>query len=145
MITRKADARWDGGFPSGKGSMKVESGTFEGSYSFSSRFENEKATNPEELIAAAEAGCFSMALSKVLTEDDHVPESIQTTAKVNLEKNGNAFSIGSIDLDVRVEISDVSEEYLAEMAEKTKNDCIVSRALQGTSISVQSKLLAPST
>ncbi|MBD3316922.1 MAG: OsmC family peroxiredoxin [Chitinivibrionales bacterium] len=144
MTTRTADARWEGGFPRGTGTIKMASGSFEGPYSFASRFENGKGTNPEELIGAAEAGCFSMALSKLLTEAGHVPRSVHTTAKVNLDKTGEQFSISSINLELVAEVPDIDEDYLKKTADKARRNCIISRALAGTDITLNTKLLVAS-
>lgn len=144
MKTRTADARWEGGFPRGSGNITLGSGAFEGPYSFGSRFEEEKGTNPEELIGAAEAGCFSMALSKLLTESGHVPRSVHTTAKVHLDKSGEEFAITKIDLELVAEVPDIEENYLKEMADKARRSCIVSRTLAATDISLSTKLLVAS-
>ncbi|MBD3345874.1 MAG: OsmC family peroxiredoxin [Chitinivibrionales bacterium] len=145
MATRKAEAQWKGSFPKGTGTIQLGSGAFEGAYSYASRFEEEKNTNPEELIGAAEAGCFSMALGKMLSEDGHPPTSIHTTANVHLDKVGNDFSISSIDLECVAEVANIDEDYLKETAEKARKSCIVSRALTGTEISLNAKLLAVAT
>lgn len=144
MATRTADARWEGGFPRGTGTIKLGSGAFEGPYSYGSRFEEEKGTNPEEMIGAAEAGCFSMALSKMLTEAGHVPRSVHTNATVHLDKTGDEFSITAIDLELVAEVPDIDEDYLKEMADKARRMCIVSRALAGTDITLSTKLLVAS-
>ena len=98
MINRKAEARWEGTLKEGKGSIRLGSGAFEGPYSFASRFEGEKSLNPEELLGAAHAGCFTMALSLMLTTAGHPPASLETTATVHLDKVGEGFSITGIDL-----------------------------------------------
>src|SRR5437660_686678 len=98
MPVREADARWEGSLQDGKGTMRLGSGAFEGPYSFSSRFEDGTGTNPEELIGAAHAGCFSMALAAALSGAGHVPDRVQTTAKVHIEKGDAGFSITRIDL-----------------------------------------------
>src|SRR2546421_6794869 len=98
MPVRNAEARWEGDLPSGKGSMRFGGGAFEGQYSFASRFEEGQGTNPEELIAAAHAGCFSMALSGALGRAGHDPTRVSTTAKVHLEKGDAGFRIPRIDL-----------------------------------------------
>src|SRR5437773_8951953 len=107
MPARTANARWEGGLKDGKGSMRLGGGAFEGQYSFATRFENGTGTNPEELIAAAHAGCFSMALSAGLGKAGITPDSIQTTAKVNLEKQGEGFTITRIDLVCEAKIPDI--------------------------------------
>src|SRR5215510_3224313 len=98
MATRNSEAVWEGDLKTGKGTVKLGSGAYQGTYSFQSRFESGAGTNPEELIAAAHAGCFSMALSHDLAQAGHPPKRVQTTAKVHLEKSGGGFSIPRIDL-----------------------------------------------
>src|ERR671929_2160586 len=98
MPARTADARWEGSLQDGKGTMRLGSGAYEGSYSFASRFENGTGTNPEELIAAAHAGCFSMALSHGLAQAGFTPRRVHTTAKGHLEKSAEGFAIPRIDL-----------------------------------------------
>src|SRR6202035_250590 len=104
MATRTGSAIWEGTLKQGKGTMKLGSGAFEGPYSFSSRFENGAGTNPEELIGAAEAGCFSMALASNLEKAGHPPTRISTTAKVTIESVGGGPKITTIDLDVQAEV-----------------------------------------
>ena len=107
MATRTGSAIWEGTLKAGKGTMKLGSGAFEGPYSFSSRFENAAGTNPEELIGAAEAGCFSMALSSNLEKAGHPPKSIRTTATVKLEQAAGGFKITAIDLDTQADARSV--------------------------------------
>ena len=102
MPTRTANARWEGGLQDGRGTMRMASGAYEGPYSFESRFEDGEGTNPEELIAAAHAGCFSMALSGELGRGGHEPESVETEAIVHLEKVEEGFAIKRIELRTRV-------------------------------------------
>src|SRR5262245_38963412 len=99
MITRKAEAEWRGPVREGGGTLKLGSGAFEGPYSFKSRFEGGIGTNPEELLGASHAGCFSMALSLILTMAGHPPSRIHTTAKVHLEKTPDGYRIAAIDLE----------------------------------------------
>ena len=120
--------------------MKLGSGAYEGPYSFSSRFENGAGTNPEELIGAAEAGCFSMALSNNLTKAGHAPKRINTTAKVNLGQVGAGFKITSIDLDTQAEAPGIDQAKFNEIAEQTKKTCPVSVALAGTEIKLNARL-----
>src|SRR2546421_9391235 len=98
MPVRNADATWEGGLKGGKGKVKLGSGSYEGDYSFTSRFEQGGGTNPEELIGAAHAGCYSMALSAMLERAGHVPTRVHTTAKVHIEKVGDGFKITRIQL-----------------------------------------------
>lgn len=120
--------------------MKLGSGAYEGAYSFSSRFENGGGTNPEELIGAAEAGCFSMALSVGLEKAGHPPKRISTTANVKLEKVGEAFRITAIDLETEADVPGIEDTKFQEVAEETKKNCPVSVALGGTKISLSASL-----
>jgi osmotically inducible protein OsmC len=141
MSTRIASAIWEGTLKEGKGTMKLGSGTFEGAYSFASRFENSTGTNPEELIGAAEAGCFSMALSLGLSKAGYSPKRISTTAKVHIEKVDDGFKITSIDLTTEAEVPGIDEQTFIAQAEATKKTCPVSQALAGTEINLQAKLV----
>jgi lipoyl-dependent peroxiredoxin len=143
MPVRQSHAVWKGGLKDGKGTIKLGSGAFEGQYSFSTRFEEGKGTNPEELIASAEAGCFSMALSAGLGKAGFTPESIQTTAKVSLEKQGEGFAITRIDLVTEAKIPNIDQATFRKHAEDAKAGCPVSKALSGTKISLDAKLLQP--
>jgi osmotically inducible protein OsmC len=140
MATRTASARWDGSLQEGDGSMLLGSGAYEGPYSFRSRFEEGEGTNPEELIGAAHAGCFSMALAGVLERAAHPPERIQTEATVHLDKSDDGFRITRIDLRTRVAVQGIGEEHLREHAETAKEGCPVSHALAGVEISVAAEL-----
>lgn len=140
-FTRKAEADWNGGIMDGKGSLKLGSGAFEGAYSFQSRFgDDTKATNPEELIAAAEAGCFTMALSGNLGKAGYQPKNIHTTAKVKIEKRGEGFVIPNIDLELIAEVEGISDDEFQKIAEETKKTCPVSQVLAGAEISLDAKL-----
>ena len=140
MATRTGSAIWEGTLREGKGRMKLGSGAYEGPYSFSSRFENGAGTNPEELIGAAEAGCFSMALSANLSKAGHPPKRINTNAKVSLGQVGGGFKITSIDLDTEAEVPGIDQAKFSELAEQTKKTCPVSVALAGTEIKLNAKL-----
>jgi lipoyl-dependent peroxiredoxin len=130
MATRNGSAEWRGDLRSGSGTVSVASGLFtEGNYSFSSRFEEGAGTNPEELIAAAHAGCYSMALSNMLSEAGHVPDSISTTAKVHLRQVDGAPTIAQIDLLTSGRVPGLSQEEFSDVAAKAKEACPVSRAL----------------
>ena len=128
-MNRTADARWEGDLKGGKGSMRLGSGAFEGEYSFGTRFEGAPGTNPEELLGAAHAGCFSMALSLGLTQAGTPPKSIETRATVHLEKVGEAMSITGIDLVTKGDVPGVSAADFQRYAEDARKNCIVSRAL----------------
>ena len=141
MAVRSANAVWEGKIRGGKGTMKLGSGAFEGSYSFPSRFESGQGTNPEELIGAAHAGCFSMALSGILSQADITPERIETEAKVHLEKVGEGFKITKIELHTEARIPDIDEETFQKHAQDAKKNCPVSQALAGTDIELHAQLL----
>jgi osmotically inducible protein OsmC len=131
MATRNGSAEWKGDLKGGSGTVKVGDGVCEGNYSFSSRFEEGEGTNPEELIAAAHAGCFAMALSLVLTEADHPPESIEAEARVHLRLVEGLPTIAKIALDVAGSVPGLDEDAFSSYAEKAKDGCVVSRALAG--------------
>jgi osmotically inducible protein OsmC len=129
MPKRTANARWDGSLQDGSGTMRMASGAYEGPYSFQSRFQEGDGTNPEELIAAAHAGCFSMALSGELGRAGHSAESVETTATVHLDKLDEGFGITRIVLETRATVPGVDEEEFQRLAEAAKTGCPVSQAL----------------
>ena len=142
MPIRTAEAQWLGNLREGDGTMKLQSGAYEGPYTFGSRFEEDKGSNPEELIAAAHAGCFSMQLSGVLTRAGFAPTRISTTASVHLERVGEGFSITRIDLNTEAEIPGIEDAQFQELAETAKKTCPISRALGAIEdIRVEAKLL----
>jgi osmotically inducible protein OsmC len=141
MPVRTAEAEWKGNLSRGSGRMKLGSGAFEGSYSFPSRFEEGPGSNPEELIGAAHAGCFSMALSHILSEAGHIPDVVHTTAKVHIDKVEDGFKITSIELVTQGKVPGIDEETFQEKAEAAKEGCPVSQALAGTEIKLQAELL----
>jgi osmotically inducible protein OsmC len=140
MATRTGSAVWEGTLREGKGTVKLGSGAYEGPYSFASRFESGTGTNPEELIGAAHAGCFSMALSAGLTKAGFAPKRIATTAKVNLDNVGGGFKIVSIELETEAEVPGIEEQVFQEQADTAKKNCPVSQALAGTEIKLRAKL-----
>ena len=140
MPVRKASAVWEGSLKEGQGTVKLGSGAFEGRYSFGSRFEEAGGTNPEELIGAAHAGCFSMALSAGLGRSGFTPKRVATAAKVHLEKVGEGFKITRIELDNESEVPGIDAKAFQEQAEATKKGCPVSRALTGTEIKLNARL-----
>jgi osmotically inducible protein OsmC len=141
MPKRTANARWDGTLTEGDGTMRMASGAYEGAYSFQSRFQEGDGTNPEELIAAAHAGCFSMALSGELGRAGHDPESVETEAIVHLDKEDEGFAIKRIELRTRARVPGISEEEFRELADAAKKGCPVSRALAAVeSIEVEAEL-----
>jgi lipoyl-dependent peroxiredoxin len=131
MPKRTASARWNGSLTDGEGTMRMASGAYEGPYSFQSRFEEGEGTNPEELIAAAHAGCYSMALSGELGRAGHDPESVETEAVVHIEKVEAGFAIKRIELRTRVSAPGIDESAFQEAAEAAKTGCPVSQALAG--------------
>ena len=141
MITRHSDAQWLGSVTEGSGTVKLGSGAYEGPYSFKSRFESGTGTNPEELIAAAHAGCFSMALSAALTGAGHPPTRIHTTANVKLEKDGAGFTITGIDLETEGQVPGIDDATFQKVAEEAKKTCPVSKALAGPKITLKAKFL----
>ena len=141
-FTRKAEADWNGGIIDGNGKVKLGSGAFEGAYSFKSRFSEDEqtATNPEELIAAAHAGCYTMALSGNLGRAGYSPKNIHTTANVKIEKQGDGFVIPNIDLETVAEVEGIKDEEFQKIAEDTKRTCPVSQVLSGADISLKASL-----
>ena len=142
MATRNGTAEWRGDLKSGSGTMSVASGLFEGKFSFSTRFEEEPGTNPEELIGAAHAGCFSMAFSNILASAGHTPESVKTTAKVHLRQVDGRPTIARIDLMTEGRVPGIGEEEFSRLAAEAKAGCPVSRALAGVGeITLEARLV----
>ena len=131
MPTRNAHAAWEGGLRGGKGTFGGESGVIGGDYSFGSRFESAGGTNPEELLAAAEAACYSMALSGALERAGQKPERVETRAACTIEKVGDAFAITRIRLAVTARVPGMDRDAFKDAAEATKSACPVSKALLG--------------
>lgn len=140
MPIRTAKAVWNGNLKDGQGNFKLGSGAFEGKYSFGTRFEGAPGTNPEELLGAAHAGCFSMALASGLAKAGHQPQSIETSAAVHLDKLESGFAIAKIVLTTRGVVPGISAEEFARFAEDTKKNCIVSRALASVPTELQAIL-----
>ncbi len=140
MPTRSSSAQWSGNLARGSGTMSLGSGAFEGAYSAASRFENGDGTNPEELIAAAHAGCFSMALALTLSQAGHEPDSVHTTAEVHLDKDGEGFSITRSDLTTEVKVEGLDDSEFQKYAEEAEKTCPVSRALGAIEIGLDAKL-----
>jgi osmotically inducible protein OsmC len=136
MPTRNSEAVWEGNLQQGKGTVKLGSGAFQGAYSFSSRFEQGQGTNPEELIAAAHAGCFSMAFAHGLAQAGHSPRRIHTVAKVHLEKTADGFRIPKIELETVADVPDIDDQALQQQGEKAKQNCPVSKVLAGAEITL---------
>jgi osmotically inducible protein OsmC len=141
MVVRTSAAEWHGGVPDGGGTVTLGSGIFEGRYSFGSRFEEEPGTNPEELLGAAHASCFSMALALQLTKAGHMPVSIRTVAKVRIERSDEGFAITHVELLTEGEVPGLDADAFLAQAETAKRSCPVSKALSGVEISLTAKLL----
>lgn len=141
MPERTASATWNGTLKEGTGNMRLGGGAYEGEYSFRSRFEEGEGTNPEELIAAAHAGCFSMAFSAELGKAGHDPKRVSTEARVSLTKSDAGFTISRIELVTEAEVPGISDEDFQEIAEAAKEGCPVSRALAGPEIAVRARLV----
>ena len=141
MPVRSSNAAWEGGLKGGKGTVALGSGAFQGAYSFGSRFEDGTGTNPEELIAAAHAGCFSMALAAGLERAGHSPKKVATTARVHLEKQNAGVAITAIDLDCEAEVPGLGSEDFQNHARQAKEGCAVSRALAAVEIRLEARLL----
>jgi lipoyl-dependent peroxiredoxin len=141
MPARTAEAAWEGDLKDGKGTMKLGSGTWQGAYSFTSRFGEAGGTNPEELIGAAHAGCFSMALSHGLSSAGHTPKRVHTVAKVHLEKAGEGFRISQIDLVTDANVPGITQETFLKFAEDAKQNCPVSKLVSGAKVTLDAKLV----
>jgi osmotically inducible protein OsmC len=141
MPTRNAEAVWTGTLSKGNGRVKTGSGLINGAYSFASRFESGRGTNPEELIGAAHAGCFSMAFAMIVEQAGFVPQEIRTVAHVNIEEGKGGFSITEIVLDTEATIKGIDEKTFQEKALAAKNGCPVSKALANVPITLHAKLL----
>lgn len=131
MPNHSANALWNGSLQEGNGTISLSSGSFEGQYSFSSRFQEGTGTNPEELIAAAHAGCVSMQISATLGRRDFKPVSVDTTAKVTMRRVDDVPTITAIALEVVAEVPDIDDATFQEIANDAKANCIISRALAG--------------
>lgn len=142
MNVRHAEAVWNGSLRDGKGTMKLGSGAYEGAYSYASRFEEAKGTNPEELIGAAHAGCFSMAFSADLGKAGFTPEMVHTRAEVTLDRVDGKSRITKIHLDMDAKVPGISPEKFKEIAEGAKQGCPVSAALSGVQISLAARLVS---
>jgi lipoyl-dependent peroxiredoxin len=141
MPVRSAKAQWEGNLTEGRGTMALSGGAYEGPYSFSSRFEEGKGTNPEELIAAAHAGCFSMAFSNQLAKAGFTPKRVSTTANVHLVKGEAGFSIPAIDLVTEAEVPGIDNTKFQELANAAKTGCPISKLLAAAEIKLDAKLV----
>ena len=141
MIKRTATAVWQGDLKNGSGSLELGSGAFKGQYSFTSRFEDGVGTNPEELIGAAHAGCFSMSLSSELSKAGYTIEEIKTEAIVSMEKGEKGFGITGVKLVTKARVKDIEMSEFAKHASSAKGNCPVSRALAAVEIQLEAHLL----
>ncbi len=141
MAIRTAKAAWNGSLQEGQGTLALGSGAFEGRYSFSSRFEDGTGTNPEELLGAAHAGCYSMALAAGLGKAGFSPKRVETEAKVHLGKTEAGLAITRIEISTRAEVPGLDEATFQKHAEDTKKGCIVSRALAAVEMTLDAKLI----
>ena len=141
MPVRTADAVWNGTLREGNGTMKMMSGAYEGPFTFASRFEEGKGTNPEELVAAAHAGCYSMALSADLGRNEFTATRIQTTAKVHLGPVDGKPTVHTIELFSEAEVPGIDEATFQEIANGTKQNCPISRLLAAADIKLEAKLV----
>jgi lipoyl-dependent peroxiredoxin len=140
-VTRRSEATWQGTVPEGGGRIALGSGAFEGPFTLRARVQDvERATNPEELIAAAEAGCFTMSLANALSEAGHPPADLHTTAEVRLEQQESGFSITRISLRTVGEVPGIDGDTFRRLAAEAEAGCPVSRALAGTQITVEATL-----
>ena len=141
MPVREADATWEGGLKGGKGTLKTGSGAVSGGYSFATRFGETPGTNPEELLGAAHAACYSMALSAGLEGAGFNPKRVHTTAKVTIDKVGDGFKITKIVLHTEAEVPGIEEKAFEDTAQATKKGCPISQALAATNIELEAKLV----
>jgi lipoyl-dependent peroxiredoxin len=141
MPTRTSSAEWQGNLRDGSGTMALASGAYEGPFTFMSRFEEGKGTNPEELIAAAHAGCFSMAFSNILATAGHTPNSVKTSATVHLDRVEGGFGITKIDLVTRADVPGIDAAEFEKHAEAAKAGCPVSKALAAVEITLDAQLV----
>lgn len=143
-LRRAAYARWRGTVPEGEGAIRLGSGAFNGPYSLKARVEESTSTNPEELIGAGHAGCFTMSLADLLSGEGHPPEKLVTKATVNLEQlDADRWALTRIDLEVTAEVPGVDEETFRRLAQQAKDTCPISRALAGTEITLSILELSP--
>jgi len=140
MPVRTASAKWKGDLPKGTGTVGTESGVLDAPYSFGSRFEEATGTNPEELVGAAHAACYSMFLSAILAKDGHDPRSVRTTARVHLTKGDEGFSITRIDLESEATVPGIEDADFQEYVQAAKKGCPISNALASVPIEVEARL-----
>ena len=139
-MIRHAEARWNGSLKDGSGHVKVETGALDSDYSFRARFEGGGQTNPEELLGAAHAACFSMAVSAALSQQGHPAKTIHTTAAVHLNQAGGGWAINKIELETTAEVPGIDAAGFEKVAKDAKANCPVSKALAGVDIQLKSTL-----
>ncbi|MFC0004226.1 OsmC family protein [Micromonospora siamensis] len=141
MPIRTASARWQGNLTEGSGTLRTGKGGMEGNYSFKSRFEEGEGTNPEELIGAAHAACYSMAFSKALADAGATPTSVETTAKVHFDKTDAGMTVTAIDLETVGQVPGIDQAQFSKLAESAKENCPISRLLSpGATINLNARL-----
>ena len=140
MSKKEVKVVWKGNLKEGQGRIEFANGAFNQGYTFSSRFEEGDGTSPEELLAAAHASCFSMALSAALSEAGFVPDSVETVASAVLNPDGDGFKIGSVDLHTRAQVPDIEDAMFLKIAENAKKNCPVSKALGNVEINLSAEL-----
>ena len=138
MPTSSAEATWNGALKDGEGTVGLGSGAYEGPYSFASRFQNGDGTNPEELIGAAEAGCYAMAFANMLDEEGYIPESVHAEAVVTLD--AETLEITTVDLTVEATVPDIDGDAFQDLANQAKEGCPVSKVLAGADITLDATL-----
>lgn len=131
MATRNGSAEWHGDLPNGKGTVTVGEGAWTANYTFKSRMEDGEGTNPEELLAASHAGCFTMAMSLFLTNEGHPPEVLRTKAKTQMRLVDDAPTITKVDLELEGTVPGIDQDQFQKYAEQAKEQCVISRALTG--------------
>lgn len=141
MTVHKAGATWQGGIKDGQGTITVESAQLQAPYSFGTRFNNDSGSNPEELLGAAHASCYAMALSKMLGDEGYSPQSIHAAAEVSLENKDDGYAITRSDLVAKAEVPDIDDIKFQEIAEKAKEGCLVSQALGELEIGLEARLM----
>jgi lipoyl-dependent peroxiredoxin len=139
-IVRSSSVHWEGDVSRGKGEITTESGFVKAGYSFGTRFSGDPGTNPEELLAASHAACFTMALSLALTREGHPPESIDTTARVHLRRENQGFDVPTVELTTNVKTSGLDPDEFQRLAKGAKENCPISRALRAVEISLTANL-----
>ncbi len=142
MSKRKATARWQGNLRDGKGTISLQSGVFEGSYDYASRFESGPNTNPEELIGAALAGCYAMAFTGVAEQHGNSPRDVNVEAEVTLERGEEGFEVPSIRLYVNAVVPDLAKKEFERFARQAKDSCVIAKALRGVEIELRTSLKA---